>query len=128
MLETMLVSALFPAAIDLVKSIGGALSRRFVGVSIDDQIKLQQADISKLEALAKLDNPYGTPSQWVIDLRASFRYIGAAVCIAAGTWIIYEGVTLGNDGLVNTGIEFVSIPFSFIFGERLLLGLKGAAK
>ena len=34
-----------------------------------------KAEAEKLQALAALDSPTGEPSKWIVDLRASFRYI-----------------------------------------------------
>jgi len=127
MLEALLASVVAPAALDWVKNIGGALSRKWFGLSVDDEIKMNQSEIDKLEALAKLDNPYGTPSQWVVDLRASFRYIAAFVVIVVGAGLLYLGTqdVSPDDGLVDLGSQLVGMPFGFIFGERLLLKLKG---
>lgn len=124
-LESILASVVAPAAIDLVKNTLGAVSRKWAGLSVDDQIKLQNADISKLEALAKLDNPVGNPSQWVVDLRASFRYIGAGLVILIGTFVVVESQSAP---LIDAGLQLISMPFGFIFGERLYLGLKGNQK
>jgi hypothetical protein len=129
-LETFLASAVFPALLDFVKGSAGAVSRKWFGLSVDDQIKLAQSDVTKLEALAKLDNPYGTPSQWVVDLRASFRYISAFVVIVIGAALLHMGSNpdVLSDDLVELGSNLVSIPFGFIFGERLMLAVKGERK
>lgn len=125
-LESLLASVVAPAAIDLVKNTAGALARKWAGLSVDDQIKLQNADVTKLEALAKLDNPAGTPSQWVVNLRASFRYIGAGLSIASGLFVV---VTMpANPIMVDAGLQLIAMPFGFIFGERLYLGLRGTPK
>jgi hypothetical protein len=127
--ESLIASVVAPAAIDLVKSTVGALSRRWAGLSVDDQIKLQNADISKLEALAKLDTPVGTPSQWVVDLRASFRYIAAPLVILFGGIVLVAGLENPvNEMMIEAGASLVSMPFGFIFGERLYLGLKSIKK
>lgn len=125
-LESLLASVVAPAVIDLVKGTAGALSRKWAGLSVDDQIKLQNADVTKLEALAKLDNPAGVPSQWVVDLRASFRYLGAGVAILAGLLIVntFPAAPL----MVDAGLQLIAMPFGFIFGERLYLGLRGIQK
>jgi hypothetical protein len=122
-MEPILASVVLPAIIDLVKGGAGAISRKWFGLGVDEQIKLQKADVEKLEALAKLDDPKGTPSQWVIDLRASFRYISAVLVILVGCGITYY--SQGNSELVQMGFELIAMPFGFIFGERLLLSLKG---
>lgn len=124
-LETLFAGALVPALVDLVKGAGGAVSRKFFGMSVEDQIKLGNADVQRLEALAKLDNPHGQPSQWVVDLRASFRYVGALVVILIGCGVLAAGVTYKETLVTEMGYTLVGLPFSFIFGERLLLGLKG---
>jgi len=111
-----LVAALVPAGVEAVKGI----SRKFVGLSVDDQIKLDNAGIQKLEALAKLDSPSGTPSQWVVDLRASFRYLGAGASIVGGLVGVFT-----DPANVDIYGQLITIPFSFIFGERMILSLKG---
>lgn len=130
MILEMLLSALAPAAVDMVKGAGGAIARKWFGLSVDDQIKIDNAQVGKLEALAKLDSPVGTPSQWVVDLRASFRYIAASILILAGCAILYTGYRpeVDDDSLIQLGGNLMSMPFSFIFGERMWLGLKGAVK
>lgn len=123
-LETILGTMVAPAIIDFFKGAGSAISRKFFGESVDDQIKLQNADIERLKALAQLDNPYGTPSQWVIDLRAAFRYVSAIVVIGIGALSIWAGIETKIPDVLEIGFTLVSAPFGFIFGERLLLGLK----
>lgn len=137
-LETLVIAGL-PAVLDIVKSAGGALSRKFLGLSVDDQIKLEEAGVRKLEALAKLENPYGTPSGWVVDLRASFRYIAAGVLIGGGLALAgYGGYEYAQavddagrelaDGIVALGMETAGAPFFFIFGEKMWQGIKGISK
>lgn len=118
-LETILASVILPAVVDLVKGAGGAISRKFIGLSVDDQIKLENAQVEKLKALADLDNPHGTPSQWVVDTRAIYRYAAATLVILIG------GVLLFVETDKTLAYELVGMPFGFIFGERLWLGLKG---
>jgi hypothetical protein len=125
-LESILASVVLPAVIDFFKGAGPAIGRKFFGISVDDQIKLDNAGIEKIKALASLDNPYGTPSQWVIDLRASFRYIAAPLVILIGALVLYQGITLEDSAqMIELGGQLVGMPFGFIFGERLYLGLKG---
>jgi len=119
-LET-LIGALIPVGIDGVKQ----LFTRFAGgvkpTTIAEQLQLDEADIKRIEALAKLDNPYGTPSQWVVDLRASSRYIGALAVIAIGLSTLY----LTIDSFVQRiGLEAANIAFGFLFGSRIMANLK----
>ena len=127
-LESLLASVVAPAAVDLIKNTVGALTRKWAGLSVDEQIKINNSDIDKLKALAELDTPVGTPSQWVIDLRASFRYIAAPLVIVAGCLIVWQGITLTSPDIVEMGSSLISMPFGFIFGERMYLGFRGIKK
>lgn len=119
MIETALISALVPAALDIIKSVGGAVSRKFVGLSVDDQIKLDTANVERIKALATLDDPHGTPSQWVVDLRASFRYIACGIFVIGGLASVYLAPEFAE-----LGVEAAVSASSFIFGERMLLNFK----
>lgn len=123
-ITTTIIAAGLPVVTELLKGFGGALSRKFVGLSVDDQIKLQNADVERLKALAALDTPGGTPTQWVIDLRAAFRYVAAMVLIALGGGIVLAGTSSGDQSLVEIGVQVAGFPFGFIFGERLVLALR----
>lgn len=123
MIETALLSALAPSVVDAIKGLFGAASRKWIGLSVDDQIKLQTADIERLKALSELDNPYGTPSQWVVDLRGSFRYIACGFFVIGGLATIFVA-----PAFAPLGVEAAVSASSFIFGERMLLSLKGGNK
>lgn len=128
MLTSLLLSAGLPILTSFIQNVGGAVSRKFFGLSVDDEVKLSQAESAKLTSLAALDNPYGTPRQWVVDLRGSFRYIAATVLVVGGVVLaIYGAVTYDPEAL-QTGLEVASAPFGFIFGERLMLSLNGSLK
>lgn len=120
-LETALISAVAPAAIDAVKTLFGGISRKVGGLSVDDEVKLAQTDIERLKAVAELDKPEGAPSQWVIDLRASFRYITAGTMVLGGLLIAGYGVYTINPDAIEIGATIASAPMSFIIGERFLL-------
>jgi hypothetical protein len=119
-LET-LIGALIPVGIDGVKQ----LFTRFAGgvkpTTIAEQLQLDEADIKRIEALAKLDNPYGTPSQWVVDLRASSRYLGALAVIAIGLSTLYLTI---DPFVQRIGLEAANIAFGFLFGSRIMANLK----
>jgi hypothetical protein len=119
----LLLPALLPSLIDAAKSLFGGLGRKIGGLSVDDEIKLETAAISKLEALAKLDVPAGEPSKWVVDLRASFRYIAAGVSMLTGAYLAYKAPDVSD-----LAGQLISAPFAFIFGERLYFGMKGVRK
>lgn len=119
MLVESIVGALLPVAVES----GKQLITKWVGgvrpTTIDEQIKLDQSEIARMEALAKLDTPVGTPSQWVIDLRASARYIGALVVIAVGISTMYVPV---EDAIRKLALEAANIAFGFLFGSRIVSG------
>ena len=123
MIETAILSALAPAAVDAIKNLFNAGTQKWIGLSVDDQIKLQNAEVAKVQALSALDNPYGTPSQWVVDLRGSFRYIACGVFVLAGISTMFFAPQFANIGL-----EAAMSASSFIFGERMLLSIKGSNK
>ena len=116
-IETLL-SMFAPVAVEGVKQ---GLSHLFGGVkplTVDEQIKLDQNEVARLQALAALDQPGGTPSQWVIDLRASARYIAAGIVILVGASLPFmHGVSAD---IVSLGLEGANIAFGFLFGTRIV--------
>lgn len=121
LLETILAS-LVPVGIEGVKQVINKFTGNSTPVSVDDQIKLQNADIERLKALAELDNPHGTPSQWVIDLRAASRYVGALLVIVAGLVSIYTP-NIPKE-IVAVSLEAVGVVFGFLFGQRIVVNFK----
>lgn len=114
-----IIAMLAPAGVDAIKSLAGGLSRKFAGLSVEDEIKLGEAQTEKLKALAALDTVTGSPSQWVVDTRASFRYIAAGVSIVGGLVGLFMAPILAD-----LWTQLITLPFSFIFGERMYLNLK----
>lgn len=128
-----IIAALLPSLIDSSKNVIEKASNKWIGLTVDDQIKLKASDVDKLKALASLDNPVGTPSQWVVDLRASFRYIAAGVSILAGIGIMGYSFTSIGDALTSmavasVGFDLISIPYAFVFGDRLNTNLNSLRK
>jgi hypothetical protein len=119
MIETAIISALLPAGVEAVKTLFGGISRKVGGLSVDEEIKLSEATTSRLKSIAELDNPHGTPSQWVVDLRASFRYIACGVFVVGGLSLAAFVPSMGA-----LGLEAAISASSFIFGERMMLSLK----
>ena len=119
-LET-IIGALVPVGIEGIKQLIGKFTGGVRPTTIDEQIRLDQSEIAHIEALAKLDNPYGTPSQWVIDLRAASRYIGALVVIILGVATLY---LTKEPYIQRIGIEAANIAFGFLFGSRIMANLK----
>ncbi len=121
MIVESIIGALVPVGIEGIKQ---AMTRFFGGVkatSIDDQIKLDNSEVEKIKALAELDKPIGQPSQWVVDLRASARYIGALAVIGVGISTLYVPV---EPEIKVIALEAANIAFGFLFGSRILAGFR----
>lgn len=116
-----ILGALVPIGVEGIKQV----FTRFVGgvkpTTVDEQIKLDEAEVRRLEAVAKLDTPIGQPSQWVVDLRASARYIGALLVIAVGVSTLYVSVDAAIQALA---LEAANIAFGFLFGSRIIANFK----
>lgn len=119
----MLIESIIGALLPVVVESGKQLMTKWVGgvrpTTIDEQIKLDQSEVARLEALAKLDTPVGTPSQWVIDLRASARYLGALLVIGVGISTLYVPV---EESIRALSLEAANIAFGFLFGSRIVSG------
>lgn len=118
LLLTTLLSALVPVGVEGIKQV---ISTKLGGVkptTVAEQIQLDDQEIKRLNAVAALDNPGGTPSQWVVDLRASSRYIAAFVVIIGGISTLF---VTGLDAIVTTtALEAANVAFGFLFGSRLM--------
>ncbi len=123
-LLTMILPAFAAPISDGIK----ALIRKKTGVSVDDEIKLLAASTDKMRVLAELDKPSEKISPWVADLRASFRYVCAGVIVlTAMVCGVYAVINVPEMRLpvVSSFLELTGAAFSFIFGERMYLGLTG---
>lgn len=121
MLVEAILSALVPVGIEGIKQIIAKFTGGVRPTTVAEQIQLDDNEIRKLNALAALDNPGGTPSQWVIDLRGSSRYIGALLVIAVGITSLYLDV---DDSVKGLALEAANIAFGFLFGSRIMANLK----
>ena len=116
-----IIGALVPVGIEGIKQL---MTNFFGGVkatSIDDQIKLDDNEIEKIKAIAELDKPIGQPSQWVVDLRASARYLGALAVITVGISTLYAPVDVRIQAIA---LEAANIAFGFLFGSRIVANLR----
>ena len=119
-LETIL-AALVPVGVEGIKQVISKFTGGVRPASVEEQIRLNDSEVGKLNAIAAMDNPFGTPSQWVVDLRASSRYIGALLVIAVGVTSIYLPV---DDYTKGIALEAANIAFGFLFGSRIMANLK----
>lgn len=117
---------LLPSLIPALSSGIGSLITKWTGgakaQSVDDLVKIGQLEIDKLNALATLDKPYGTPSQWVVDLRASFRYV-AVLLVWLFTFAAVFTPSVPAE-LTDVLLTLAGATLSFIIGERMMLSLK----
>lgn len=125
-LLTLVLPALLPAIIDLVK----AAFSRILGIptgepqNFNERLEDKKLDIEKLKAIAELDRPAGNVSRWVSDFRASFRYIAVGVIVVAA--IVYNFMPEGRQNAVSLTYlnELAASATFFIIGDRVYLGLK----
>lgn len=121
-LLTTLLSALLPVGVEGLKQLIVNKAGGIKPTTIEDQLKLDEQDIKRMQVVASLDNPGGTPSQWVIDLRGSARYLAAGFVIVGGL-----GTALVPDldtGIKFTALEAANIAFGFLFGQRIVSNFK----
>ena len=122
MILTTLLSTLLPVGVESLKQVVTSKLGGVKATTVDEQIKLDQNEVEKLKALAALDTPGGTPSQWVIDLRASARYVGALGVISAGISSVFIP---GIDAAVKIiALDAANIAFGFLFGTRIVTSWK----
>ena len=119
-LLTTILSALIPVGAEGIKQYVSTKLGGVKATSVAEQIQLDDSEIKKLQAVAALDQPGGTPSQWVVDLRASSRYLAAWAVIASGLALMFvPDVTMEVKSL---GFEASNIAFGFLFGSRIVSG------
>ena len=121
-LLTTLLSALIPVGVEGIKQGITALTGGVKPTTVAEQIQLDEQDIKRMAALATLDNPGGIPSQWVVDLRGSSRYLAAFVVIIGGVSLSF--VPSVDTSIKALALEAANIAFGFLFGQRILTNYK----
>ena len=122
---SLILPALVPAFSDGVRGIiakftGGAGGQP---QNVEERVKLMEAEAAKLQALAALDGVNGEPSKWIINLRASFRYvIISAIMIFTGI-IVFTPDIVGAS-VVAVFLDMTGACMSFVIGERMYLTLR----
>ena len=119
-LLTTILSALIPVGAEGIKQYVSTKLGGVKATSVAEQIQLDESEIKKLQAVVALDQPGGTPSQWVVDLRASSRYLAAWTVIAAGLTMMF--VPEMSMEVKSLGFEATNIAFGFLFGSRIVSG------
>lgn len=122
LLLTTLLSSLVPVSVEGIKQL---IINKVGGVkptTVAEQIQLDEQDIKRMSAMAALDNPGGTPSQWVVDLRGAARYIAAGVVIIGGIGVSF--VPSIDVTIKAMCLEGANIAFGFLFGQRIVSNFK----
>jgi hypothetical protein len=120
----LILPALVPAFTDGVRGIFAKFTGGAGGQPQNMQVRIQliQAETEKLKALAALDTPSGEPSKWIVDLRASYRYVIITFILLATIFVVYSpGIQLG---IVSVFLDMTGACMSFIIGERMYLSIK----
>lgn len=126
---TSLLSLILPALVPAFADGARGLIAKFTGgaggqpQNIKERIELMQAESAKLQALAALDSPTGEPSKWIIDLRASFRYIIISSIMIFTAIIVFNPDVVGAT-VVAVFLDMTGACMSFVIGERMYLTLK----
>lgn len=119
---SIVIPALLPPIADGLKR----LTSKWFGRSVDEEIKIMQAESEKIRALAEIDKPSDNISPWVANLRASARYIvvylvlGTA-CILSIVGFIYAPQLRGS--ILEAYFKIASACVFFLFGDRVYINL-----
>jgi hypothetical protein len=126
---TSLLSLILPALVPAFADGARGLIAKFTGgaggqpQNMKERIELMQAESAKLQALAALDSPTGEPSKWIIDLRASFRYIIISSIMIFTAIVVFNPDVVGAT-VVAVFLDMTGACMSFVIGERMYLTLK----
>lgn len=109
-----LLTVFAPVVMDGAKALIG----RFTGnkpaiVTTDDYAKVQDADIRKLEAIAKLDVPAGETYRWVNAVRSMQRPVVVASVLLAWVYVVVT-----DSAQIDNVSNLASAVFFYLFGER----------
>jgi hypothetical protein len=128
-LETILATILpgvLPALMDGVKMIFSKITGVSMGEpkSFTERKELYTSETDRLKALSELDRPSGNISNWVADLRASFRYvfIGLIIVVTLAYALLYKSI--GVPEVWGVLSQLSGSATFFILGDRVYLGLK----
>ena len=124
-----IVSLILPALVPAFADGARGLIAKFTGgaggqpQNIAERIELMKAEAEKLQALAALDSPTGEPSKWIVDLRASFRYIIISAIMVFTAIVVFNPDIVGA-AVVAVFLDMTGACMSFVIGERMYLTLK----
>ena len=124
-----LLGLVLPALVPAISDGLGRLINRIAGgekpVSVAERVELTRAGNETLVALGSLDQPYGTVSQWVSNLRAGVRPIGALVVLGVSMGFVGYAMyqvqahpeTAATLGLMAAAmLDLVGAVLGYLFG------------
>lgn len=127
-----LLSLIIPALIPMFSDTVRGIVNKFTGgagaqpANVNEAILLMKAETERLQAVAALDTPSPNISKWVADLRAATRYVIAIIVVLNAVVTVY--VPGMPEAFVDMSVTLAGSVWSFLFGERMYLGIKGGAR
>ena len=117
-----ILAALLPVASDGIRGLvtkwtGGAGAKP---ANVEEAVRLIDADISRMKALAELDRPENT-SVWVNDVRALQR--PAAVALVIVSWLGI-GLLSTDPQLIDISGNLAASVVFYLFGDRTYMHFK----
>lgn len=125
---TAILAALFPALIPAFADGLRGLFTKFTGgagaqpANTGEVIQLMNADTTRLQALAKLDEP-GNVHMWVADVRALQRPVAVVLVIGAYVYCLYAANALPS-GVIDSVSQYAQMVTFYLFGDRSYMYLK----
>lgn len=118
-----IIPALLPAIADGIRGVFARITGSAGGnpQNVNERIALMQAETDRLKALAEIDKPIGNPSQWVVDIRAIFRYAFVSLIWLATAIAVFSGIEIS---IVLMMLDLSGACTSFIIGERMYFNIK----
>lgn len=121
------LSLIFPAVLPvLADGVRGVFAKITGGAggnpqNVGERIQLMQAETERLKAMAEIDRPAGEPSQLVVDMRASFRYVAILIIWVATIVAVFSDVP---HEFTLVLLDLSGATMSFVIGERMYLTLR----
>lgn len=118
-----ILTAIIPMLTDVVKSVIGKFTGNVPAISnAEDYSRVVDADVRKLEALAKMDSPNGQTSVWVNNLKVLQRVTVVYITITA--WIVATFLVTMPDPRYKLISDLAGSIFFYLFGDRTNFYLK----
>lgn len=115
----LVLTAFIPVITDVFKTVISRFTSNTPKiVSADDYAKVNDADIKKLEILAKLDSA-GDTSKWVNNLKSLQRIV--VVYLTVGAWIVATFFVNIDPDRYKLISDLAGAIFFFLFGDRVNL-------